>query len=98
MSGEDTPQRAARPEDGKALCLWERTGDGGLIARWHRGRRVNPDITLYGAGARRPHSGTDRRHPSAPGRRGSARLTRAAVIVAMYLVVGFELFSVLLGR
>jgi hypothetical protein len=97
MAGEDTPHRAASAEDGNALCQWERTADGSLIARWRRGCRVSPDITLYGAGLHRDYSATDRRHQSLFRLRASERLT-AATIVAMYLLTGFGLFSVFVAR
>jgi hypothetical protein len=94
MVTEDTPPHAASA----ALCQWERTADGHLIARWRRGCRVSPNIALYVAGARCARSGTDRRHPSVPGLRASERLTAATVIVAMYLITGFGLFSVFVAR
>ena len=98
MSAENTPRRASNAEDSKALCQWERTAAGGLIARWRRGRRASSDTMLYGVGTRRAHWGTDRRHPSVPGRGASERLRPAAVIVAMYVVIGFGLFSVFVAR
>jgi hypothetical protein len=98
MVAEDRPQRAASAKDGNALCQWERTADGDLIARWRRGRRVSADITLRAAGVRRASSGSDRRRSSAPGLRAIERLTAVTAIVAMYVVTGFGLFSVFVTR
>jgi len=98
MRTEDTPQRASSAENGIALCQWERSADGSLIARWRRGRPVSPDTTRERVGTGRAHSATDRRHPSVPSRRASGRLASAAVIVAMYLVTAFGLFSVFVAR
>ena len=96
MSAEDTSRRARGTEDGNALCQWERTVDGGLIANWRRGCRVANDTQLYGAGIR--YRVTHRRHlPIVGRRRASERLGAAAIIAAMYLVVGFAVFSALWG-
>jgi hypothetical protein len=100
MVAEDTPRRAASAEDGRALCRWERTADGGLIAKWRRGCRVSPDATLYGygSGVHRHYTGTDRQRPSASRLRASERLTAAAVIASMYVITGFGLFSAFVTR
>jgi hypothetical protein len=86
--------RACSPEDGKALCQWEHTAGGDLIARWQRGSRESPDLMPRGLATRRAHSGADRRRMGRSGRAPSERLTRVAVIVTMYLVTGFGIFPV----
>ena len=98
MVTEDTRQSAASAEDGKAFCQWERTADGGLIARWRRGCRVSPDTTLYAVGVHRAYRGTGRRHLRVPGTRARQRLTATTAVVAMYLLTGFGLFSVFVTR
>jgi len=96
MSAEDTPRRTPDTDDGKALCQWERTVEGSLIARWRRGHLVGNRTQLCEAPVR--NSVTDRRHaPGVRQRRVSERLGAAAMIVAMYLVIGFAVFSVFWG-
>jgi hypothetical protein len=98
MSGENMSQRTSGIADGNAHCQWERTTDGSLIAKWHRGRRAHPCATPHRVSAPLARTGTDRRRASRPGRRARQRLRPVAMIVAMYLVMGLGLFSVFVAR
>jgi hypothetical protein len=95
MVAEDT-QRAAADRD--ALCQWELTADGDLIARWYRGCRVIPDITLYRPGEHCAHSGMEQWPPRVGGIRVSQRLAAAVVVLTMYFATGFGLFAVFVAR